>query len=302
MMQMRRSGKLGADRYPAHVPDPPTPLVSPEWLKDHLDEPALHVADVRWVSGGSARESFEAGHIPGAVFFDLDMDLSAPLGQGPGRHPLPSSEAFAATMAKAGIGDRDLVVCYDDAGGSIAARLWWMLDVTGHRAAVLDGGLRSWVGPVERGPARTWEPVSFTARPWPRDRIVDAARVAEAIRHQKAVVLDARAMERYRGETEPIDPVAGHIPGALSAPWESNLYQATGRFLPARELRARFEALGVTEGAICSCGSGTTACHDILAMELAGLGRARLYEGSWSDWCRDPSRPIATGSEPGELS
>ncbi len=302
MRHTRRPGNLGTDRYPARVPDLPTPIVSPEWLNDHLGEPTLIVADVRWVPGGSARESFEATHIPGARSFDLDADLSAPAGQGPGRHPLPSSEAFAATMSKAGIGGGDPVVCYDDVAGSVAARLWWMLDAIGHRAAVLDGGLQAWVGPVEQGPGPPCEPAAFTARPWPHDRIVDADRVAEAIRNHHALVLDARAAERYMGETEPIDPVAGHIPGALSAPWASNLDPATGRFLPARELRARYEALGSTEAAICSCGSGTTACHDILAIEIAGLGRARLYEGSWSDWCRDPARPVATGPGPGKLS
>jgi thiosulfate/3-mercaptopyruvate sulfurtransferase len=274
----------------------PGPLVSPEWLVEHLDSGDLVVADVRWVPGGSAADRFPEGHIPGAASFDLDRDLASPLGEGPGRHPLPPPETFAATMSTAGIGESDAVVAYDDAGGSVAARLWWMLAVTGHRAAVLDGGLAAWTGPVETGPAARREPVAFNGRAWPRDFVTNADGVARSLQNGSATVLDARAPERFRGETEPFDAVAGHIPGARSAPWPGNLDPETGRFLAPERLRARFEELGAADGpVIASCGSGTTACHDVLALQLAGLGPTILYEGSWSDWSSDPSRPVATG-------
>jgi len=275
--------------------DLPGPLVAPEWLREHLGERGLVAGDVRWSQGGYTLTRVVEGHVPGAVPFDLDADLAAPPFHGPGRHPLPPPEAFAATMSAGGIGERDAVIAYDDMAGSVAARLWWMLEVTGHRAAVLDGGLAAWDGPVETGRPAPRTPAAFTARPWPRELVVDAERVAEAITSGVAV-LDARAPERFRGVTEPFDPVAGHIPGARSAPWESNLDPKTGRFLSPERLRARFEALDAGEGdAISSCGSGTTACHNVLARRLAGLGPTRLYEGSWSDWCSDADRPVATG-------
>ncbi len=277
----------------------PGPLVDAVWLLAHLDAPGLVVADVRWVPGGSGRAAYGSTHIPGAVFLDVDHDLAAPPGHGPGRHPLPSPEWFARRLGEVGIGDGDTVVAYDDANGSYAARLWWMLDVTGRAAAVLDGGLEAWPGPVT-AEVTVRPPATLTPRPWPRELIVDADEVDAVLRTGEAVVLDARAPERYRGEVEPYDPRAGHIPGARSAAWSGNLDPGTGRFLPAGELRRRYEALGVTAGerTVAYCGSGVTACHDVLAMELAGLGRARLYEGSWSDWSSDPSRPAATGADP----
>jgi thiosulfate/3-mercaptopyruvate sulfurtransferase len=279
--------------------DLPGPLVSPEWLADHLGAAGLVVADVRWLPDGSAADRFVEGHVAGAVSFDLDRDLSSPPGAGPGRHPLPPPEAFAATMAAAGIGETDAVVACDDAGGSIAARLWWMLAVTGHRAAVLDGGLAAWTGPVETGTGGRREPAAFTARAWPKDFVTDADGVARSLKDRSAILIDARAPERYRGEVEPIDAVAGHIPGARSAPWAGNLDPETGRFLSPDDLRARFERIGAAgRPVIASCGSGTTACHDVLALQLAGLGPTILYEGSWSDWSGDPSRPVATGYDP----
>jgi thiosulfate/3-mercaptopyruvate sulfurtransferase len=278
----------------------PGPLVSPEWLAEHLGEPGLVVADVRWVRGGSSRDAFDAGHIPGAVFLDADDDLSA-IGDGPGRHPLPTPEAFSATMARVGIRDETNVVAYDDAGGSCAARLWWMLDSTGHAVALLDGGLQAWDGTVETGPGERGVTVApFAPRPWPSDRLVEADEVAAALA-SGSVVLDARARERYRGEVEPIDPVAGHVPGARSAPWADNLDPSTGRLLPADRLRQRYEALGVRTGGdtIAYCGSGLTAALDLLALKLAGFERdGRLYGGSWSGWIEDPTRPVATGDEP----
>jgi thiosulfate/3-mercaptopyruvate sulfurtransferase len=279
--------------------DLPGPLVSPEWLAEHLGADGLVVADVRWVRDGSVADAFAERHVRGAVLLDLDRDLAAPPGEGPGRHPLPPPEAFAATMAAAGIGETDAVVAVDDVGGSIAARLWWMLAVTGHRAAVLDGGLGAWTGPSETGAPVKREPAAFTARAWPRDFLTDAEGVAHALETGSAILVDARAGERFRGESEPIDPIAGHVPGARSAPWADNLDPASGRFRSPEELRKHFEELGAAGGTVIAmCGSGTTACHDVLALVLAGLGPTILYEGSWSDWSSDPTRPIAIGEEP----
>ena len=276
----------------------PGPVVDPEWVKAQPRD-AFVIADVRWVPDGTARRAFEQGHLPGAVLIDADRDLAAPPFDGPGRHPLPTPEAFAAAMSRAGIGDETPVVAYDDARGSIAARLWWMLDVLDHPVAVLDGGLDAWDGPRHEGPGRIPEPARFTARPWPRDLIADAAAVQQGVTDPGAQVVDVRASERFRGEVEPLDPVAGHIPGARSAPWTDNVDPATGRFLGEASMRARWSQMGIDDAAhvVVHCGSGLTACHSILAMRLAGLGRARLYEGSWSDWVSDPARPVATGYE-----
>jgi thiosulfate/3-mercaptopyruvate sulfurtransferase len=281
----------------------PGNLVDAMWLRSNIGAPGLVVADVRWHPDGDGRAAYEAGHLPAAVFLDAEDDLAArPFIDGPGRHPLPSPASFASTMQAAGIGDDDAVIAYDDAGGSHAARLWWMLRAIGHACAVLDGGLGAWDGELETGVARRGR-ASFTPREWPSDRIAGAERVADELRAGSAVVLDARAAERYRGEAEPIDPVAGHIPGAASAPWADNLDPRTGRFRRPDELRRRFEAIGVRKGGdpIVYCGSGLTATHDLLAIEVAGLGRGRLYEGSWSGWIDDPKRAVATGP-PGERS
>ena len=271
-------------------------LVDAAELAALLDDASVVVADVRWyLDGRSGRAAYDAGHIPGAVFVDLETVLAAPPGEGPGRHPLPDPEVFAAGMRDAGISDDDVVVACDDAGGSVAARLWWMLRVTGHAAAVLDGGIQAWTGPLEAGTQSSRPGGSFTAAPWPRSQIVDADEVARMLR-EGASVVDARAAERYRGDVEPIDPRAGHIPGARSAPWMDNL-SPDGTFLTPDQLRARYESLGaVPDGPVVAyCGSGVTACHDVLALRLAGFDDVRLYEGSWSDWCSDPARPAATG-------
>ncbi|HEY7478750.1 MAG TPA: rhodanese-like domain-containing protein [Actinomycetota bacterium] len=207
---------------------------------------------------------------------------------------------FAETMAALGLDDRRDIVVVDDAKGSLAARLWWMLSSTGRSAALLDGGLGAWRAeglPLERGPGPDRPKGSFQVVSWPADRIVDADAVEVTIRVGTAPVLDVRVEERFRGEHEPIDPVAGHIPGSSNAPWATQLDPVTGRFL-APELRRRFGELGVTgDAAICSCGSGVTACHGLLALKLAGFGDARVYEGSWSGWISDPDRPVATGAE-----
>jgi thiosulfate/3-mercaptopyruvate sulfurtransferase len=280
-----------------------TLLVDAGWLAGHRDE--VDLVDVRWSPTGgtsAAMRNFEAGHIPGAVLFDIDRDLAGDPATGPGRHPLPSPEAFARTLGAAGIGGDRMVVAYDDAGGSFAARLWWMLEGTGRECALLDGALGAWRGPVETGPASPRQAVAVEPKPWPADRLADADAVLAGLRAGAVTVLDVRAVERYRGEVEPFDPVAGHIPGAQNAPWTENL-DDDGSFRPGAELRARFTAIGVAEDArtIAQCGSGVTACHELFALRLAGLGDARLYEGSWSDWVRDPARPVATGDAPGSI-
>lgn len=283
----------------------PTPLISPEDLQDLIVEgEPLALADVRWVPGGGAREAFRRGHLADAVLLDVDADLAAPPFEGPGRHPLPSPEAFAAAMGRAGIGDATPVVVYDDARGSLAARLWWMLDVLGHPVALLDGGLQAWTGAIETGLGTPPSPEVFTARPWPQDAyLADADALVRALREGGSTVLDARAGERYRGEVEPLDPVAGHIPGAVSLPWTDMVDAETGRLLPAEGLRARYEAAGVSDAAdaVLQCGSGVVATMHLLGLRAAGLGRGRLYAGSWSDWISDPSRPVATGPDPGVL-
>jgi thiosulfate/3-mercaptopyruvate sulfurtransferase len=277
----------------------PGPVVDQSWLRAHLGHPDLVVADVRWrmAEPGGGRAAYDGAHIPGAVFVDLDNDLaSAPSMDGRGgRHPLPASGSFAAVMAGKGIGDDHVVVAYDDAGGSVASRLWWMLDTLGHSSAVLDGGIGAWSGPTESdAPER---PVAtFGEKPWPAKAVADADAVAQALADGVAVV-DARGPERFSGESEPIDARAGHIPGARNLPWAGNLGDQ-GRFKPEDELRTRFSALAEGgEPPIVYCGSGVTACHDLLAMRLAGIDDARLYVGSWSDWSSDGERPVATKEE-----
>jgi len=262
------------------------------------------VLDVRWrLAGPPGIDSFTAGHVPGAIFVDLDRDLAAPPGLG-GRHPMPDRYVFQAAMRQAGISQTTPVVVYDDGDSTVAARAWWLLRFFGlGQVRVLDGGFRAW---IEAGqPVSTDLPQprlgSFVARPGGMP-VLDAVGAASLAR--SGVLLDARAAERYRGETEPVDPVAGHIPGAVSAPTAENV-GTDGRFLPATVLRGRFVALGacgVSGGPSrpvgAYCGSGVTAAHEVLALALAGLP-ASLYVGSWSGWITDPERPVATGSEPG---
>jgi thiosulfate/3-mercaptopyruvate sulfurtransferase len=276
------------------------PLVDAAWLEAKRGD--LLLADVRWyLDGRSGRAAYEAGHIPGAIHVDLDRHLAGPASPAAGRHPLPDPAAFAAAMSELGVGDADAVVAYDDAGGAVAARLVWMLRVIGHPAALLDGGLAAWPGPLEAG-ALARPPARFTATPWPPERLAGIDEVAGvAAAGERLVLLDARAPERYRGETEPVDPRPGHIPGARNLPFTGNLDPATGRYLAGIDLRARYEAAGAGEGAgdvIVYCGSGVTACHDLLALEAAGLGPGRLYPGSWSQWSNDRARPAATGEDP----
>jgi thiosulfate/3-mercaptopyruvate sulfurtransferase len=270
-----------------------SPVVDPAWLRAHGTGVVL--ADVRWyLDGRSGRAAHAAGHLPGAVFVDLDRWLAAPADPAAGRHPLPAPEVFAEGMAALGIGDDDTVVAYDDAGGVVAARLVWMLRVTGHEAALLDGGLTAWDGPLEQAaPERA--PAVFTPRPWPAGRLAGVDDVLDPA----AVVLDARDPERYRGDREPVDPRAGHVPGAVNVPTQATL-DDTGRLRPAEELRREFAAAGVTADSdvVSYCGSGVTACHTLLALEVAGLPPGRLYAGSWSQYSADPGRPVAVGDRP----
>lgn len=265
------------------------PVVDLAWVRERGDRVVL--ADARWyLDGRSGRAAYESGHLPGAVFVDLDGWLAGPGSAADGRHPMPDPEVFARGMAAVGIGDGDTVIGYDDAGGVVAARLVWMLRAIGHEAALLDGGFSAYAGELVRGgPDRP--AAVFTARPWPADRLADIDDAAEG----SFVVLDARERARFAGETEPVDPRAGHIPGARSLPCRENL-AADGRFLAVPALRERFAAVGVADGAdvVSYCGSGVTACHNLLALEHAGLGVGRLYPGSWSQYSAT-ERPAATG-------
>ena len=270
------------------------PVVELSWWREHRGDVVL--ADVRWyLDGRSGQAAYAGGHLPGAVFVDLDTVLSGAPSPAAGRHPLPDPAVFARGLSDLGVGDDDLVVAYDDAGGVIAARLVWMLRVTGHGAALLDGGLRSYDGPLEGGVVVRPQ-AAFTPTPWPVHRV---AEIDDAVSRAN-VVIDARDRQRYRGEGERLDPRAGHIPGSVNVPCREHLTR-DGRFLPATVLRERFVAAGVTQGSevVSSCGSGVTACHNLLALELAGFGPGRLYPGSWSQYAAAADRPVATGDEPG---
>jgi thiosulfate/3-mercaptopyruvate sulfurtransferase len=277
------------------VANPLPPLVSADWLAEHQN--AVTLCDVRWyLDGRSGRAAYLEGHLPGAVWIDLDTVLASPPSAGAGRHPLPSPEAFAAGLGAAGVADDALVVGYDDLGGMAAGRLVWLLRTLGRPAALLDGGLAAWPGPLDSGEAGR-AAVERRVSPWPASAFATATETAAAAAGMAAVVIDARAPERYRGEVEPLDARAGHIPGAANAPFAANL--AEGHFLPPSELRQRFADLGIdgTTEVIAYCGSGVSACHNLLALEAAGFdpGRARLYPGSWSQWAADPTRPAASG-------
>lgn len=276
-------------------------LVSVDALAHRLSDPALRastvVCDVRFhlADIGQGRREYDAGHLPGARFVDLHTELAG--GPGGGRHPLPPVTDFLALLGRLGIAPATTVVAYDSAGGATAARLWWMLRSVGHGlAAVLDGGLPAWVA---AGHALTVdvpdvEPTTYPpiAEEW--SGIVSADELADGVA-LGATVVDSRAAERYRGEVEPIDAQAGHIPGAVNRFHGDNL-AAGGTHRSTAELAERFAGLGSSP--IVYCGSGVTACHNLLAMSLVGINQARLYPGSWSEWSSDPERPIATGDAP----
>ena len=263
---------------------------------DDLDDLEAVVVDTRLaLTGPTGRDRYDAGHVPGATYLDVDDDLAAPPGPG-GRHPLPDPTDFVAAVRRAGLSRGARVVVYDDGPGTAAARLWWLLRDYGHDdVLVLDGGLAAWSAagrPVSTEPVVP-EPGDWDGAPG-RLPVVDAREVADLARD--GVLLDVRAAERFRGEHEPIDPVAGHVPGAVNAPLSGNTDQL-GRFLPGYELRRRFESLGVGDDVATAayCGSGVTATQTLLALRLAGFHDAALYPGSWSGWIADPTRPIATG-------
>ena len=274
------------------------PLVSANWLASHLDDDGLQIVDCRWFLGEPDRgpAEYAASHIQGAIYMDLDADLSAPAGAG--RHPLPAPDEFMTTLGAKGISPETVVVAYDDRSGAVASRLWWMLRDLGHKkVAVLDGGLAHWPTRLTDSAVVTPTPAEYRSQPGAMAQI-DREWLAAA--GNDSVLLDARAGERYRGELEPVDPVAGHIPSALSAPLTDNL-QPDGRFKPPATLAAHYADLGASRAAdvVAYCGSGVTACHNILAMEIAGLGAAKLYAGSWSDWST-AGMPVAKGPDPGK--
>lgn len=276
------------------------PLISPEELfACHADADCV-VVDCRFdlsdVEAG--RAAWLAAHVPGAHYAHLDEDLAAPAGERGGRHPLPAPAVFARRLADWGITENSLVVAYDDSGAAIAGRLWWLLRTAGHdRVAVLDGGFRAWRAaelPVESGPVPA-RPVPVRDLRLDRMPSIDAEQLGQALRDDGRVLIDVRAPQRFAGNEEPLDRVAGHVPGALNLPLTGNL-DADGRFLAPADLRRRFQAiLGERPAtqAVLMCGSGVSACQTLLAMECAGLRGAALYVGSWSDWISDPARPVA---------
>lgn len=273
----------------------PQPLVDVDWLTANHD--SVRIIDVRsYLDGRSGRDAWAAGHLPGSVWLSLDDDLSAPAATPGGRHPLPDPGDFAAAMGRAGITNTTAVVAYDDAGGTIAARLWWMLSRQGTPVAILNGGIAAW---TEAGNDLSTDPTDiapadYAATPWPSDQILTADDVADRL-GSDTVILDARAHARYLGEEFPVDPRYGHIPGARSAPATANI-GANGRFESIEDSRERYAAVGALDApeVVAYCGSGVTACTDLLALEQLGV-QGKLYVGSWSDWGADHDRPLETG-------
>lgn len=275
-------------------------LIDAAKLAAHLGDPAWRIVDVRHqladVHCGEA--AYLAGHIPGAVFMHCDRDLSAPMNGSNGRHPLPNPQRLAARLGALGIGPETQVVAYDDSQGMIASRLWWLLRWLGHdRVAVLDGGFQAWQAAGGQLDTAVPNPPAASFEPSVRDLAVDVDYVGRFLQTSRMHLIDARSPDRFRGENETIDPVGGRIPGACNRFFRDNL-QADGRFKPAAELRAEWLALlagRAPEQVVHHCGSGVSACHNVLAMEIAGLPGSRLYGGSWSEWCADQQRPVATG-------
>jgi thiosulfate/3-mercaptopyruvate sulfurtransferase len=286
----------------------PTTLIEPRELAAHLDDPDWAIIDCRFdlARPDWGAQAFAAGHIPHALYAHLDLDLSAPRSPRSGRHPLPQVEVLADTFSRFGIDERVQVIAYDQGTGAFAARLWWLLRWLGHApVAVLNGGLAAWERdglPLESGTERRARR-RFRASADPR-QVVSGSEVADlvssgALLKAEQLLIDARGADRFAGANETIDPVAGHIPGARNHPFAANL-DAHGRFLDTGQLRAAWEK--TLRGAsprqlIAMCGSGVTACHNLLALEVAGLSGARLYAGSWSEWITDPAHPVARGPE-----
>jgi len=276
-------------------------LVSTEDLAKHLDDPSWIVLDCRFTLTDSeaGRLAYQKNHIPGARYVHLDEDLSAPITESSGRHPLPDPQLFADKLRRLGVGINKQVVVYDDSFGAMAVRAWWMLRWLGHPGvALLDGGYPKWMREKRVITAELPELLNGQCACLPEPtQIVSAEDVLKALNSSEHLIIDARPERRFSGEFEPLDPVAGHIPGSINWPFDENL-DIDGTYLPPEALRENFQALLKGRPAwqiIHSCGSGVTACHNLLAMEIAGLPGSRLYPGSWSEWIRDPSRPIATG-------
>ena len=283
---------------------PFTTLITAEELSQHLFDADWCVLDCRHdlMDHAAGRRAYDAGHIPGAQFASVETDLAGAHSGTNGRHPLPDRSTLEQRFGRWGIHNNTQIVAYDAHGGQFAGRLWWLTRWLGHRkVAVLDGGWPAWMAAMQWSSVEPADRVirSFTAGE-PLVRLVDAESVRS--RDAQTLLVDARNPERYRGEVEPIDPVAGHIPGAVNRFWQANLTDpATGTFKPAEVLRAEYTALLAgrsPQQMIAQCGSGVTACHHLLAMEHAGLPGAALYAGSWSEWIADPARPVATGAAP----
>lgn len=273
-----------------------TTLITCKDLRDHLDNPDWAVFDCRYdlADKEAGWRAYRESHVAGATYAHVDRDLSGPPVTDRGRHPLPTPETLNKRFSRMGIAPETQVIAYDHIGGAFAARLWWLLRYMGHeRVAVLDGGWKTWLAaglPVRAG-EETRSPALFHGAPL-REWVVFADRVLSQPR-----LIDSRDPARYRGEVEPIDPAAGHIPGAVNHFWQNNL-QADGTFKPPEQIRAGLQALygdAAPDEVVFYCGSGVTACHNLLAAAHAGLPSPRLYAGSWSDWCSDPARPVVTG-------
>lgn len=286
----------------------PVPLlVSTDWLAAHLTDPDLRIADVRWYlfeKDKTGESEYLRGHIPGAVFIDVETALAKHGVVGPGRHPIPDAPVFAEAMARAGIAANTHVIAYDDRGGATCARLWWLLRYFGHaNVSLLDGGIAQWMaeGRALQIDVPKVARKNFVAQS-PRQAMVVGKLAVDSLRRDpRAHVFDVRVGERYRGEIEPIDPKAGHVPGAQNAPIAGNLKSESDlRFRAPDEIRARFENFGVTrdDKIVAYCGSGVNACQTVFALTLAGFEQPLLYEGSWSDWSRDSNLPVATGDKP----
>ncbi len=281
---------------------PYSTLVSSDDLLQHVNDPAWIVFDCRFVLGDpdEGRRRYLEGHMPNARYADLNKDLSSPATARSGRHPLPNAAELTEKLRAWGVNDDSQVVVYDDAAGAIAGRMWWLLRYLGHKnAAVLDGGLKKWIDenkPMQKGEAPASTPGNFSGEP-NDEAWIETAELERIRGREDVVIIDARAPERYSGEKENVDAEGGHIPGSINHPLQTNLDE-TGCFRPADELRAMYSGLHKPQ-TIHSCGSGVTACHNLLAMEIAGFPATRLYVGSWSEWIRSPQRPRAVGKAPG---
>jgi thiosulfate/3-mercaptopyruvate sulfurtransferase len=288
----------------------PDTLIAPAELVGHLEDPDWAIVDCRFDLARPAwgERAWEQGHVPQAVYAHLDRDLSGVRSPRSGRHPLPEPAALAATLGRLGIDEHVQVIAYDQGSSAYAARLWWLLRWLGHRrVAVLDGGLPAWEaeGLPLSSTRSVRAPRTFRARPdpaaWVTSEALAAALADGSLARGTALLIDARGADRFAGENETLDPVAGHVPGARNHPFAGN-HDARGRFLPAPELARRFRAtLGAAPASavIAMCGSGVTACDNLLALEVAGLSGGRLYAGSWSEWITEPARPVARGTKSG---